>query len=91
MKNPPTSKKYHYVYILECINDHYYTGYTTDIERRYQEHQKGSRKCRYTQSFPPKKLAALWCFDNKSAALKEEARIKNLPRKEKMKLIIKMD
>jgi len=35
----------YYVYILECKNDRYYTGYTTDLERRYQEHVEGSPKC----------------------------------------------
>lgn len=77
----------YYVYILHCINDTYYTGYTTDLTRRYQEHVNKSSKCRYTRSFPPKKLAAFWCFDNKSSALKEEARIKRLSRFDKEKII----
>ena|SRR3990167_814814 len=77
----------HYVYIIHCINNTYYTGYTTNIERRYKEHREGSDKCRYTRSFPPKKLAAYWCFDTKSDALKEEARIKKMPREEKIKLL----
>lgn len=78
----------HYVYILHCINDTYYTGYTTDIERRYHEHINKSDKCRYTRSFPPKKLAAFWCFDDKSSALKFEARIKKLSKAEKEKMIV---
>jgi putative endonuclease len=82
-----TQKTAHYVYLLECVNGHYYTGYTTDIDRRYQEHQKGSKKCSYTRSFPPKRLAASWCFDNKSQALKEEARIKKLTREDKIRLV----
>ena len=48
----------HYVYILECNNGALYTGYTTDIERRYQEHVEGSPKCKYTRSFGVKRLAA---------------------------------
>lgn len=79
--------KTHYVYILHCSNDAYYTGYTTDVTRRYQEHVNKSDKCRYTRSFPPKRLAAFWCFDNKSTALKEEARIKRLSRIEKEKIV----
>ena len=78
----------HYVYIILCANNNYYTGYTTDIDRRYKEHEQGSIKCRYTRSFPPKKLAAYWCFDNKSDAMKEEARIKKLPRAQKIKLMM---
>lgn len=78
----------HYVYILQCSNDTYYTGYTTDVTRRYQEHVNKNDKCRYTRSFPPKKLVAFWCFDDKSIALKEEVRIKKLSRSEKEKMIL---
>lgn len=77
----------YYVYMIECINGSYYTGYTTDIARRYKEHQAGSYKCRYTRSFPPKKLAAVFVFEDKSVALKKEADIKKLSRYEKIKLI----
>lgn len=73
----------HYVYIIECVNNTYYTGYTTDINRRYQEHKNGSNKCKYTRSFPPKKLAAVFAFENKSDALKKEIEIKKLSRNEK--------
>ena len=85
LKNSVETK--HYVYLIECINNHYYTGYTTDIERRYKEHQKGTQKCSYTRSFPPKRLVRFWCFDTKSEALKEEARIKKLTRSDKIKLV----
>ena len=77
----------HFVYIIECQNGHYYTGYTTDVQRRYTEHIKGSAKCRYTRSFPPKKLAAYWQMESKSDALVVEKQIKALPRKSKEKLI----
>lgn len=77
----------YWVYIIECVNNAYYTGYTTDMKRRYKEHEQGSSKCRYTQSFPPKKLMATWSFDNKSDALKMEAKIKKLSREQKIKLI----
>ena len=83
--------KNHTVYILHCVNDTYYTGYTTDIDRRYQEHVNKSDKCRYTRSFPPKRLSAFWYFDDKSTALKEEARIKKLSRIEKEKMIIEYE
>ncbi len=78
----------HYVYMILCSNNNYYTGYTTDIERRYKEHERGTDKCRYTRSFPPVKLAAYWRFDNKSAALKTEIKIKKLSRDNKIKLIM---
>lgn len=80
----------YFVYMIECINGTYYTGYTTDIARRYKEHQSGSIKCRYTRSFPPKNLALTLEFDNKSEALKKEVQIKKLSRNEKIQLIKKM-
>ncbi len=78
----------YYIYIIECSNGAYYTGYTTDIERRYQEHVAGSAKCKYTRSFPPKCLAAYWqVAENISTVLKLEKKIKSLSRPEKSKLI----
>ncbi len=77
------------VYILECVNGCYYTGYTTDMERRYQEHIDGSSKCKYTRSFPPIKIAACWTIqsDDASLALKIEKKIKRLTKQEKTMLI----
>ena len=79
----------YFIYILECTNGSYYTGYTTDIERRYQEHLDGSAKCKYTRSFPPKRIAACWeiTSDDSSLARKIEHEIKHLSKKEKMNLI----
>ncbi len=80
--------KLYYIYILECSNSSYYTGYTTDIERRYQEHVSGSIKCKYTRSFPPIRIAACWELkENLSAVLKLEHKIKRLSKSEKVKLI----
>ncbi|OGT46840.1 MAG: hypothetical protein A3E82_05460 [Gammaproteobacteria bacterium RIFCSPHIGHO2_12_FULL_38_11] len=73
----------HMVYMIECMNGGYYTGYTTDIARRYQEHEAGNAKCKYTRSFPPKKLLAVWEFEKKSDALRFECRVKSLTRAEK--------
>jgi len=77
----------HYVYILECENGSFYTGYTTNVERRYLEHQNGSIKCRYTRSFPPKRLVANWELESRSLALRVEARIKKLSRCDKEELL----
>lgn len=77
----------HTVYIIECENGNYYTGYTIDIERRYQEHLTGNIKCKYTRAFPPKKLVAVWEFTNKTDALSFEYRIKMLSREKKQKMI----
>ncbi|MCH9769568.1 MAG: GIY-YIG nuclease family protein [Gammaproteobacteria bacterium] len=77
----------HYVYIIECVNDSYYTGYTTDIQRRYREHQQGTAKCRYTRSFKPRKLLIFWEYPTRSEALSAERRIKSLSKQEKTLLL----
>ncbi len=79
----------YYVYILECSNGSFYTGYTTDLERRYKEHQQGTAKCKYTRSFPPKKITAYWELDSLSEALKLEIHIKSLTKKQKFSFIKK--
>ena len=79
---------HYYVYVLQCDNGSYYTGYTTDVMRRFQEHLEGSTKCKYTRSFKPIKIAQSWStFDSKSEALKIERFIKKLPKKAKQNLI----
>lgn len=79
----------HYIYILECVNNNFYIGYTLDIERRYQEHCEGSAKCKYTRSFPPKRIAACWSFntEDKGSVLQIEHRLKKLTKAEKKILI----
>ena len=81
----------HFVYIIECRNGNYYTGYTSNVKRRYSEHLKGTKKCRYTRSFPPKKLVAYWQFANRSDALVVEHMIKQMSKREKKQLLIDFD
>lgn len=77
----------YWVYILYCNNHSYYTGYTTDISRRYQEHLSGTAS-KYTRSFKPLKLAQCWKIEeSKSAAMQVEKFIKKLSKQEKEKLI----
>lgn len=77
-----------YVYIVECNDGTYYTGYTNDIDKRIETHNKG-QGAKYTRGRKPVKLKYLEGFDNKSEALKREYRIKQLTRKEKEDLINK--
>jgi len=80
--------KTYFVYIIECSNGSFYTGYTTDPKRRYEEHVAGSAKCKYTRSFAPKRLAACWEIgDNLSLALKIEKSIKKMTKSQKQLLI----
>ena len=80
------SKKGWYVYILKCADDSYYTGITTNINRRIKEH--GTKKgAKYTNQRGPFKLVYKNSFQNRSSASKEEYRIKSLPLHEKLKLL----
>jgi putative endonuclease len=76
----------YWVYILHCDNNTYYTGYTTDVVRRYQDHLKG--KCKYTRSFKPLSIAQCWqIHSDKSTAMKIENHIKRLSKDKKTELI----
>lgn len=82
----------YWIYILRCSNGSFYTGYTTDITRRYQEHVNGTAKCKYTRSFKPLSIAQCWqVSENKNMAMKIENFIKNLTKKEKEQLILYPD
>ncbi len=76
-----------FVYILRCSNGALYTGYTNDVLRRYREHQQGSAKCKFTRSFPPVELEAIWCFETAREARQFEASTKKLSKQKKLDLI----
>ena len=77
---------HYWVYILECSNGAFYTGYTQDLETRYRNHCEG-RGAKYTRSFKPIRIAQKWQFASQSLAMQAEARIKKLALKDKKKLI----
>ena len=64
-----------WVYVLRCADGSLYTGWTVDLERRLAAHAAGTAS-RYTRSRLPVALAARWAKADRSAALREEARIK---------------
>ena len=75
-----------YVYMLLCKDLSLYTGYTTDLERRIQQHNAGkASKC--TRSRLPVEYIFYHSCDTKSEALKLEYKIKSLKRSEKINLI----
>lgn len=75
-----------YVYILECADKTYYTGYTTNVDRRLRMHNEG-KGAKYTKYRRPCKLLYYESFSDKSLALKREYAIKQLSRKEKEELM----
>ncbi len=75
-----------WVYLLRCADGSLYTGWSTDLERRLQSHQAGTAS-RYTASRRPVELALALAMPDRSAARREEARIKALDRASKLALI----
>jgi putative endonuclease len=77
-----------FVYILECIDGSLYTGMTSDLSRRVKEHMDGLG-AKYTKSHPVRGCVYSEECPTRSAALKREAAIKQLPRKDKLILVSK--
>lgn len=77
----------YFVYILECVDQSLYTGIAIDLEKRVGEHNSSELGAKYTRGRRPVKLVFSKEFQNRSAASKEEARIKKLSREEKLELI----
>lgn len=75
-----------WVYILECRDGTLYTGCTDDIPRRLAAHNAGNG-AKYTRGRTP--ILLCYCEEqpDRSAALRREAAIKRLTRKEKQALI----
>ncbi|MFC7167285.1 GIY-YIG nuclease family protein [Halospeciosus flavus] len=76
----------HYVYVLECADGTFYTGYTTDVERRVDEHDAGEG-AKYTRGRTPVELRYVEAFGSKSTAMSREYEIKQLSRRQKEKLV----
>ncbi len=79
----------YFVYMLETTRGTIYTGITTDVSRRFKEHQDGILKhgAKYTNANKPVKILYTESYDTKSEAMKEEYRIKHLTRAKKLEMI----
>jgi putative endonuclease len=75
-----------WVYLLRCADDSLYCGWTVDLERRLARHAAGTASA-YTRSRRPVELALARRMPDRTAARREEARIKGLPRKDKLALV----
>ena len=75
-----------YCYIVECSDGTFYTGWTTDPERRVKTHNTG-RGARYTRTRRPVRLVYLEPQPDKVSAMKRERAIKTMTRQKKQKLI----
>jgi len=86
MSDTAKKNKKYYVYILRCADGTFYTGYTTDPERRTGVHNSG-KGAKYTRSRRPVELIYTEEFSDKGEAQKREYAIKQLTRSEKEQLI----
>ena len=75
-----------YVYILLCQDHSLYTGWTVNLDKRLETHNKG-KGAKYTRGRIPVKLVYYEEFEDKTQALKREYAIKQLKRKDKLNLI----
>ena len=74
-----------YCYIVECADGTFYTGWTTDPERRVKTHNAG-RGAKYTRTRRPVQLVYVEEQPDRMTAMKRERAIQALPREKKMKL-----
>jgi predicted GIY-YIG superfamily endonuclease len=75
-----------FVYILRCADDSFYTGITNDLARRCLQHNKGTAS-RYTRGRCPVRLVYQEPHPHRSGALKREAAVKALTRRQKEALL----
>jgi len=78
----------YYIYILRCRDGSLYTGWTNDLAKRIEAHNKG-QGAKYTKGRGPVELIYHEEYSNKSEALKREYAIKRLSRAQKLELIQK--
>lgn len=73
-----------YFYVLHCKDGTFYAGYTTDLNRRLEEHNAGIG-AKYTRPARrrPLKMIHAESFKTKSLAMKAEYAFKQLSRKQK--------
>lgn len=79
--------KTYYVYILECSDKSFYTGFTSNLASRIISHQSGKHKDSYTYSRRPIKLAFYCEFTDPNLAIEKEKEIKKWSRAKKIALI----
>ncbi len=77
----------YYVYILKCKDHTFYTGITTNLERRVLEHNNSNKGAKYTKNRRPVSIVYFKTCGSRSEALREERKIKELNRNQKINLI----
>ena len=75
-----------FVYLLRCADGSLYTGITKDVSRRGKQHNAGTVS-RYTRSRRPTSLVYQEAHASQSSALKREAALESMTRRDKLSLI----
>ncbi len=78
----------YFVYILACSDETLYTGITTDLERRLDEHNNSSKGAKYTRARRPVVLVYSETYETRSEACKREYLIKHKMSREEKKALI---
>ena len=81
----------YFVYIVRCSDGTLYTGITTDLERRIEEHNDSVKGAKYTRSRRPVTLVYSETCPDKSEASRREYRIKRMTRQQKERMIAARD
>lgn len=82
------STKMFYFYIVRCADGSLYSGITTNVERRVEEHNSNSPKsAKYTRYRGPVKLVYFEKFSDRSVAMKREWQVKQMTKYEKELLV----
>lgn len=76
-----------FIYIVQCSDKSFYTGITTDLKRRIEEHNSSDLGAKYTRGRRPVELVYSRKLKDKIQACKQEYRIKKLSREEKIEMI----
>ena len=76
-----------FMYVVECSDGTLYTGITTSIARRLNEHNYGMKAAKYTRSRRPVTLKYVKEYSGRSCASKAEYKFKKLTRKKKLEII----
>lgn len=78
--------KTYFVYIIRCQDRSLYTGYTTDIKKRFEAHESGNG-AKYTRAHKPVEVVYVEGYNSKSIAMSREYKIKALSKQQKEQII----
>lgn len=87
MTGQPSDEQKWYVYVIRASDNSLYTGVTTDVQRRFDEHCGSEKGARYFRGRQPVEVVYSESHPDRSSAQQREAAIKKLSRAEKLKLM----